>query len=98
MSSLENVDFELFPPKRNSHYSSAPILIRLGINMQKKYRCVEYIPVKCFNKSMQSAVNARRETDESPSSSVVAVTMKCLPTAPTAIILWIVVATLSQTT
>ena len=39
---------------------------------------MEYIPVKCFNKFVQSAVNARREGDENPNSSVVAETMKLL--------------------
>ena len=58
---------------------------------------MEYIPVKCFNKFVQSAVDAPRERDETPNSSVVAETMKLLlPTAHTAIKLWIVVATLTQ--
>ena len=39
---------------------------------------MEYIPVKCFNKFVQSAVNARREGDENQNSSVVAATMKLL--------------------
>ena len=39
---------------------------------------VEYIPVKCFNKVVQSAVNARRKGDENPNSSVVAETMNLL--------------------
>ena len=34
--------------------------------------------MKCFNNFVQSAVNARREGDESPISSVVAETMKLL--------------------
>ena len=46
--------------------------------MQKYYRFVEHIPVKCFNKFVQSAVNARREVDENPNSSVVTETMKLL--------------------
>ena len=46
--------------------------------MQKNYRSVEYIPVICFNKFVQSAVNARREGDEIPNSKVVAETMKLL--------------------
>ena len=36
------------------------------------------MPVKCFNNFVQSAVNARREGDENPNSSVVAETMKLL--------------------
>ena len=42
------------------------------------YRFVEYTPVKCLNKFVQSAVNARREADENPNSGVVAETMKVL--------------------
>ena len=37
---------------------------------------MEKIPIKCFNKFVQSAVIARRERDEKPNSSVVAVKMK----------------------
>ena len=39
---------------------------------------MEYIPVKCFKKLVQSAVDARRERDENPNSSVVAETIKLL--------------------
>ena len=39
---------------------------------------MEYIPVKCFKKFVQSAINARREGDENPNSSVVRETMKLL--------------------
>ena len=46
--------------------------------MQKIYHFVEYIPVKCFKIFVQSAVNARREGEENPNSSVVAETMKLL--------------------
>ena len=47
----------------------------LGLVGKKVYRFVEYIPVECFDKFVQSAVNARREGDENPNSSVVAETM-----------------------
>ena len=50
----------------------------LGLVCNKIYGFVEYTPVKCFNKFVQSAVNARREGDENPISSVVAETMKVL--------------------
>ena len=50
----------------------------LGLVSKKIYRFVEYITVECFNKFVQSAVNARREGDENPKSSVVAKTMKLL--------------------
>ena len=50
----------------------------LGLVCKKIYRFIEYIPVKCFNTFVQSAVNARREVDENPNSSVVAETMQLL--------------------
>ena len=50
----------------------------LGPICKKIYRFVENIPVKCSNKFVQSAVNARRERDENPNSSVVVETMKVL--------------------
>ena len=52
--------------------------LELGLVWTKIYGFVEYIPVKCFNNFVQSAVNARREGDENPNSSVVAETMKLL--------------------
>ena len=60
---------------------STPLLLfylELGLVCKKIYRFVEYTPVICFNKFVQSAVNARRERDENPNSSVVAETMKLL--------------------
>ena len=51
--------------------------LELGLVCKKIYRFVEYTPVKCFNKFVQSAVNARREGDENPNSSV-SETMKLL--------------------
>ena len=50
----------------------------LGPVCKKICRFVEYLPVKCFNKFVQTAVIARREGDENPNSSVVAETMKLL--------------------
>ena len=50
----------------------------LGLVCRKIYRSVEYTPVNCFNKFVQSAVDARREGDENSNSSVVAETMKLL--------------------
>ena len=58
-----------------------PILLfylKLGLKCTKIYRFVQYTPRKCFNTFVQSAVNARREGDENPNSSVVAETMKLL--------------------
>ena len=39
--------------------------LNLGLVCKKFYRFVDIIPVSCFNKFVQSAVNARREGDES---------------------------------
>ena len=50
----------------------------LGLVCQKIYRFVEYISVKCFHKFVLSTVNARREGDENPDSSIVAKTMQLL--------------------
>ena len=50
----------------------------LGLVCKKIYYFVEYIPVKCFIKLVQSAVIARREGDENPNSSVLAETRKLL--------------------
>ena len=50
----------------------------LGLVCKKCNRFVEYTPIKCFNKVVQFAVDARREGDENPNSSVVAETMKLL--------------------
>ena len=55
------------------------LLLYLDLGLVCKiYRFVEYIPVKCFNKFVQSAVSARREGDDNPNSSVVVETMKLL--------------------
>ena len=51
--------------------------LELGLVCKKIYRFVEYTPVKCFNKFVQSAVDARRG-DENPNSSVVAESTKML--------------------
>ena len=52
--------------------------LELGLVCRIIYGFVEYTPVKCFNKFVQSAVDARREGDENPHSSVVAETLKLL--------------------
>ena len=62
-------------------FLTTPLLqfyLELGLQCKKIYRFVEYTSVKCFNKFVQSAVDARRERDENPNSSVVAETMKLL--------------------
>ena len=52
--------------------------LELGLVCKNFYRFVEYALVKCFNFFVQSALDARRERDENPNSSVVAETMKLL--------------------
>ena len=55
--------------------------LQFGLVCTKIHRFVEYNPKKCFNSFMQSAVNARRQGDKIPNSSVVAETMKFLPSS-----------------
>ena len=60
---------------------TTPLLLyclKLGLVCRKTHRFVEYTPRKCFNGFVQSAVDARRQGDENPNSSVVAETMKLL--------------------
>ena len=52
--------------------------LQLGLVCKKIHRFVQYTPKKCFNKFVQSAVDARRQGDENPNASVVAETMKLL--------------------
>ena len=52
--------------------------LQLGHVCTKTHWFVEYTPKKCFNMFVQSAVDARRQGDENPSSSVVAETLKLL--------------------
>ena len=52
--------------------------LHLGLECTKIHRFVQYTPKKCFSSFVQSAVNARRQGDENPNSSVVAETMKLL--------------------
>ena len=51
----------------------------MGLVCTKTHRFVEYTAKKCFNSFVQSAVDAKRQGDENPNSSVVAETMKLLP-------------------
>ena len=52
--------------------------LKLGLVCRKVHRFVQYTPRKCFNSLVQSAVDARRQGDKNPNSSVVAETMKLL--------------------
>ena len=56
----------------------------LSFHLQKGFACtkiqrfVEYTPRKCFNSFVQSAVDARKQSEGNPNSSLVAETMKLL--------------------
>ena len=52
--------------------------LQLGLVCTKIHRYVEYTPKKCLNSFVQSAVDAKRQGDENPNSSVVEETMKLL--------------------
>ena len=52
--------------------------LQLGLVCIKIDRFVQYAPRKCFGNFVQSAVDARRQGDENPNSSVFAETMKLL--------------------
>ena len=52
--------------------------LKRGLVCKKIHRLVQYTPRKCFSNFVQSAVDARRQGDENPNSSVVAETMNLL--------------------
>ena len=52
--------------------------LQLGLVVTKIHRFVELTPKNCFNSFVQAAVDARKKSDKSPNSSVVAETMKLL--------------------
>ena len=52
--------------------------MHLGLECTKIHHVVQYTPKKCFSSFVQSAVNARRQGDENPNSSVVTGTSKFL--------------------
>ena len=52
--------------------------LQVGLVCTKIHRFVEYTPKKCFNRFVLSAVDAGKQGDENPNSSVVAKTMKLL--------------------
>ena len=52
--------------------------LKHGLVCKKIHPFVQYIPKKCFNTVVQSAVNARHQGDENPNLSLVAETMKLL--------------------
>ena len=54
------------------------LYLQLGLVRTKIHRSVEYTPKKCFNRFVQSPVDARRPGNENPNSSVVTETMNLL--------------------
>ena len=52
--------------------------LHLDLECTKIHQFDPYTPKRCFSSFVQSAVNARRQGDENPNSSVVAETMKLL--------------------
>ena len=52
--------------------------LQLGLVCKKIHRFVQYAPRKCFDKFVQSTVDALRQGDENPNSSVVVDTMELL--------------------
>ena len=52
--------------------------LQLGLVCTKIHRFVEYTPKQRFHRFVQATVDARRQSDENPNSSVVAETMKLL--------------------
>ena len=64
----------------NSSIKSALLwfCLQLGLVRIKTHRFVQYTPTKCFDNFVHSAVNARRQGDETPNSIVFAETMKLL--------------------
>ena len=54
------------------------LYLQLGLTVTKTQRFVEYTPKKCFNSLVQSALDARRKSDEKPNTIVVAETMNLL--------------------
>ena len=52
--------------------------MELGLQCTKFYRFVQYLHQKCYNKFVQSVVDARREGDENPLSGIFAETKKLL--------------------
>ena len=71
-------DFTLFPSGRTLITPLLLFYLDLGLYAKKNHRFVDYTLVKCFDKFVQSDVNARREGDENPNSIVVAEIMKLL--------------------
>ena len=66
---------------RTNGTTITPLLLcylQLGLVCKKIHRFVQYTPRKCFDNFVASAVDARRQADENPNSSVVAETMKLL--------------------
>ena len=62
--------------------------LQLGLVCTKIHRFVELTPKRCFNSFVQSALDAGRQGDENPISSVVVETMKLLANSSTVTRSW----------
>ena len=67
--------------------------LKLCLVCKKIHRFVQYTLRKCFDNFVQSVVDARRQSDENPISTVVPETMKLLATVLMSIRSWIAVDT-----
>ena len=68
-----------FTLQNGTHITSLLLFyLQLGLVCTKTHRFVEYTPKKCFNKLVQSAVDARRQGDGNPNSCFFAETKKLL--------------------
>ena len=56
--------------------------LHLGLECTKIHQFVQYTAKKCFSSFVQCALNARRQRDQNPNSSLVAETTKFLANSP----------------
>ena len=66
--------------------------LELGLVYTKSYHCAEYTTMKSFSNFVQLAVDARRQGDENPNSSVAPETMNLLANRSYGYQTWITVA------
>ena len=76
VSTSENVDFKLYLTGQYAHHSS--FFVELDLVCTGIHSFVQHTPKQCFTGFVQSAVDAGRQRDENPISSVVSETMKLL--------------------
>ena len=74
VAASEDFDIEFLPHNWNDYYTYS--YLNVGLECIHNLRSVQYTALRSFNSFVQSAVNARRQGDENPYSSVLAETMK----------------------